>query len=143
MGKWISWSNDLALGIDEIDEQHKVLVEILNDVYETVNSGVRDEKKLKKIVDGMLRYVGPQASGQDAFLAAVQERVQYRLAEYFELRFERKNVFNVINAGEDRGIIMLGADEAAGLQKFLDYAADLGLAPKRRPVGGWPRGSPR
>jgi chorismate dehydratase len=28
----------------------------------------------------------------------------------------------------------LGADEAAGLQRFLDYAADLGLAPKRRPL---------
>lgn len=26
----------------------------------------------------------------------------------------------------------LGADEAAGLQMFLDYAADLGLAPRRR-----------
>ncbi|MDH4261458.1 MAG: bacteriohemerythrin [Spirochaetia bacterium] len=57
MGKWITWSNDLALGIDEIDEQHKVLIEILNDVYDTVNSGTRDEKRLKKIVDGMLRYV--------------------------------------------------------------------------------------
>ena len=28
----------------------------------------------------------------------------------------------------------LGADEAAGLQMFLDYAADLGLAPRRRMV---------
>jgi predicted solute-binding protein len=28
----------------------------------------------------------------------------------------------------------LGAEEAAGLQMFLDYAADLGLAPQRRPV---------
>jgi len=28
----------------------------------------------------------------------------------------------------------LGAEEAAGLQMFLDYAADLGLAPGRRPV---------
>jgi len=28
----------------------------------------------------------------------------------------------------------LGAEEAAGLQMFLDYAADLGLAPRRRPV---------
>ncbi len=26
----------------------------------------------------------------------------------------------------------LGPDEAAGLQLFLDYAADLGLAPRRR-----------
>jgi len=26
----------------------------------------------------------------------------------------------------------LGSDEAAGLQMFLDYAADLGLAPRRR-----------
>jgi chorismate dehydratase len=28
----------------------------------------------------------------------------------------------------------LGADEAAGLQLFLDHAADLGLAPRRRPL---------
>jgi chorismate dehydratase len=28
----------------------------------------------------------------------------------------------------------LGAEEAAGLQMFLDYAADLGLSPQRRPV---------
>ena len=28
----------------------------------------------------------------------------------------------------------LGPEEASGLQTFLDYAADLGLAPKRRPV---------
>ncbi len=28
----------------------------------------------------------------------------------------------------------LGPDEAAGLQLFLDYAADLGLAPQRRPL---------
>ena len=26
----------------------------------------------------------------------------------------------------------LGPDEAAGLQLFLDYAADMGLAPQRR-----------
>jgi len=57
MGQWITWSSELALGIDEIDDQHKVLVEILNDVYDAVNSGNKDEKKLKKIVDGMLRYV--------------------------------------------------------------------------------------
>jgi chorismate dehydratase len=28
----------------------------------------------------------------------------------------------------------LGRDEAAGLQMFLDYAADMGLAPRRRPL---------
>ena len=47
----------MSIGIDEIDEQHKVLIEILNDVYDTVNTGVKDDKRLKKIVDGLLRYV--------------------------------------------------------------------------------------
>jgi hypothetical protein len=28
----------------------------------------------------------------------------------------------------------LGPEEAAGLQLFLDYAADMGLAPRRRPL---------
>jgi hypothetical protein len=44
---------------------------------------------------------------------ALRERVAYRLAHYFETRFARRNVFNVINAGQDHGIIMLGADEEA------------------------------
>ncbi|HEY9722814.1 MAG TPA: hypothetical protein V6D47_12440, partial [Oscillatoriaceae cyanobacterium] len=67
--------------------------------------------------DGTMRYVGPTCEDLHLFAAAARERVEYRLAEYFEFRYERKNLFNVINAGEDRGIIMLGSDDEAPIPR--------------------------
>ena len=56
-----------------------------------------------------LRYVGPRPDTMEAFERAVLERVAWRLGQYFERRYERRNVFNVIHA-QDRGIVMLGDD---------------------------------
>jgi hypothetical protein len=65
----------------------------------------------------MFSYQGPTCTDVEALRTAVNDRVAVRLVEYFVLRFERKNVFNVINAGDDRGIINLGNDEAAPIPR--------------------------
>ncbi|MCB1766851.1 MAG: hemerythrin family protein, partial [Candidatus Competibacteraceae bacterium] len=36
MVKFIEWSNALSIGIEEIDAQHKVLVDLLNQVHEAI-----------------------------------------------------------------------------------------------------------
>ena len=36
MSKFIEWSNELSVGIEEIDEQHKVLVDLLNQIHEAI-----------------------------------------------------------------------------------------------------------
>lgn len=58
---------------------------------------------------GMFAYTGPQPVYKQVFENAMLERIQFRLTDYFERRFERHNVFSVIQAGS-RGIIMLGND---------------------------------
>ena len=36
MATFIEWSNELSVGIEEIDAQHKVLVDLLNQIHEAI-----------------------------------------------------------------------------------------------------------
>lgn len=90
------------------------------------NAGAKGERQVYFTLDeaaGALAYVGPAVSEPALLEAAMLERAEFRLAEYFEVRFERRNVFNVINSGEDRGIVMLGTDEQAPIPRGQGWVA--------------------
>ena len=36
MSKFVEWSNELSVGIEEIDTQHQVLVDLLNQIHEAI-----------------------------------------------------------------------------------------------------------
>lgn len=36
MSKFIEWSNELSMGIEEIDNQHQVLVDLLNQIHDAI-----------------------------------------------------------------------------------------------------------
>ena len=57
---------------------------------------------------GLFRYTGPTPSDEGPFRAAVAERVDWRLHNYFERKFERRNVYKLLPAGEGKVCIMLG-----------------------------------
>jgi hemerythrin len=37
MGKFVDWSDDLSVGVEEIDAQHKVLVGLVNEMHEAIH----------------------------------------------------------------------------------------------------------
>jgi len=37
MGKFIEWSDDLSVGFEEIDEQHKILIRLVNKMHEAIH----------------------------------------------------------------------------------------------------------
>ncbi|MCB1866400.1 MAG: hemerythrin family protein [Chromatiales bacterium] len=55
MAKLIEWSAELSVGIDEIDEQHKVLVGLLNDLHEAIMQRHGNEV-CRGILDRLLEY---------------------------------------------------------------------------------------
>jgi len=61
-------------------------------------------------------YIGPKHDDPAAFDAAVRERVEWRLATYFDRQFRADRLFNVIPAGTDgkRVCIMLGEGPRRG-----------------------------
>ncbi len=52
----ITWSNELSVGIDSIDEQHKKLVNMINALNDALAKGEADAV-LVKIFDGLVGYV--------------------------------------------------------------------------------------
>lgn len=55
MSKFIEWSNELSVGIEEIDCQHKVLVDLLNEMHEAIQQG-RTQEATRNIIDGLDEY---------------------------------------------------------------------------------------
>ena len=55
VGERIEWSNDFSVGIQEIDEQHKVLVGILNELSEAIDDR-RGTELRNEIIDRLLEY---------------------------------------------------------------------------------------
>lgn len=51
----VEWSDDLSVKVVELDEQHKKLVEILNDLHEAMRAG-RARDKLGEILDRLIQY---------------------------------------------------------------------------------------
>ncbi len=55
VGERIEWSDDFSVGIQEIDEQHKVLVGILNELSEAIDDR-RGTEVRNVIIDRLLEY---------------------------------------------------------------------------------------
>lgn len=59
MGKvktFIEWTEDLSVGVQEIDEQHKVLVGLLNKLYEAIILRQDNSKTIHSIVNELNQY---------------------------------------------------------------------------------------
>jgi hemerythrin-like metal-binding protein len=50
---WVEWEDDLRVGIDAIDEHHRYLLDLINDLYEVVSNkrGTREVARLVKATD--------------------------------------------------------------------------------------------
>ncbi len=51
----IAWSDDYGVGIQEIDEQHKRLVTLINDLYTAV-AQKQNHARLSKVLDELVEY---------------------------------------------------------------------------------------
>ncbi len=52
----IDWSDDLSVGVDSVDEQHKKLVNMINALNASLTKG-EESAVLSKIFDGLVAYV--------------------------------------------------------------------------------------
>jgi hemerythrin len=51
----IAWNNEMSIGIESIDAQHKKLVALINDLYVASNEGLGKEF-LGRTLDGLIAY---------------------------------------------------------------------------------------
>lgn len=67
---FVEWNPSIATGIERIDEQHKELFRILNDLFDAMTSG-RGDAAIDDILDRMIVYAGEHFVEEEAEMDAV------------------------------------------------------------------------
>ena len=61
---FVQWSPEFSIGIEEIDAEHKKLLEILNQFHDAVEAGLGKDA-LSKVLDELILYVGYHFSHEE------------------------------------------------------------------------------
>lgn len=67
--KQVEWTNDLSVGIDLIDEQHRMLIKRLNDFSEAVQQH-QGPNKIGSALDFLMEYTDFHFSAEERHMAA-------------------------------------------------------------------------
>ena len=83
----LEWSDSLSVGVPQMDEQHRKLVEILNRFYEAVEKGERDEA-IEMLLKGAEEYTVFHFQSEENFMEEIG---------FPELEAHRKAHQNLVN----------------------------------------------
>jgi len=66
----IMWTDELSVGIPELDEQHRRLIDLLNEFYDAIERG-DDEQGIRKLVEGLEEYTVFHFCAEEEFLIEI------------------------------------------------------------------------
>ncbi len=92
MPKLITWSDEFSIDIQEIDEQHKRLVELINQLYDAITTK-RPAEALEKVLDDLVEYTRVHFAVEECVLRlfdypdydahkAVHDKIAARVIEF-------------------------------------------------------------
>ena len=64
----INWNNELSVNVQIIDEQHKKLIELINELQEAMKSG-KGKDVLGKILTGLITYTAAHFKTEETYFA--------------------------------------------------------------------------
>ncbi|HCB14352.1 MAG TPA: hemerythrin [Gammaproteobacteria bacterium] len=100
MVKFIEWSNALSVGIEEIDAQHKVLVDLLNQVHEAIQQRQGIEAA-NKIVEQLGEYTRIHFAVEESLMRILHYPEYERHKEEHDRLIEQLNAFRAkLEAGK-------------------------------------------
>ncbi len=83
----LEWTEELSTGVPEMDEQHRKLIEILNQFYEAVEKGEK-ARAIEELVRGAKDYTNFHFGAEERFMEEIG---------YPELEAHRKAHQNLVN----------------------------------------------
>lgn len=64
---FFEWTDELSIGVELIDSQHKRLIEIINEYHEAVQSG-RSEQAVRIAIGNLINYAGTHFSAEEKLM---------------------------------------------------------------------------
>ncbi|MGA2889259.1 MAG: bacteriohemerythrin [Terracidiphilus sp.] len=103
---FIAWTGKMSVGVAVLDDDHKKLIDLLNDLHNGITAGHGTER-LGRVLDGLVEYTGTHFAREEEFFAqtgypATEEHVQEhrdltRLVLNIQARY-KKGHFDALSA---------------------------------------------
>lgn len=101
MEKFISWNDKISVGIQEIDEQHKRLVALINNLYDAMVEGEDRLETANKILTELMQYtIVHFAVEESLFRIFDYPEYEAHCAQHQELREEVIDINTRVQKGE-------------------------------------------
>lgn len=100
MLKFIEWSNELSVGIEEIDMQHKVLVDLLNQIHEAIMQR-QGAEATSEIIERLGEYTRIHFAVEESLMRILHYPEYEQHREHHEHLIEQLNGFrNKLESGK-------------------------------------------
>jgi hemerythrin len=116
MKEFIEWSNALSVGVKEIDDQHKRLIEMLNELNNAIHGGWGKEAR-KDVIDRLIEYTRVHFATEESLMT---------LSGYPDTEAHKKQHENLIVVVKDY-VKKYEQDPNASNYDLLFYAASYDL----------------
>jgi len=115
---FITWNDELSVGIESIDEQHKMLINIMNSLHEAVKSG-NAENNIESLFDYLNIYINKHfAYEEELFEKYGYVESSEHIAQHEQLLAQ----LNVLHQKMDEGNFMVALELADFLKSiFTDH----------------------
>jgi len=113
----ITWSESLSVKIESIDDQHKKLIEMINDFYENISKRTNNENIIV-LIDGMKKYTIEHFSYEERYMK------QFGYPEYEQHKQEHDNFIARVTVLEEKfkkGTIILSYEITSFLKDWIKY----------------------
>lgn len=104
MAQFIQWSDDISVGIQEIDEQHKQLVQLLNNLFDVmVNDSPDRDAVARKTLRELFDYTNIHFAVEESLFRIFNyPDYEQHKQKHDQLKSELKEIAQRIQAGERR-----------------------------------------
>ncbi len=92
---FINWNENLSVKINSIDEQHKKLIELINDFYDNIQSRSNNEN-IGKLISGMKNYTQMHFTLEEKYMK------QFSYPDYFSHKNEHDSFIAKVSSLEEK-----------------------------------------
>ena len=107
----LKWKDDYAIGIDEIDQQHKILFEIAGQAYDLLTNDFYTDKydKILEIIEELKNYTIFHFKSEEEYMLSIKyKRFLSQKIEHDEFIEKFNSIdFKSIDFGQDKYIISI------------------------------------
>lgn len=114
--EWIKWDDKYKIGYKRIDDQHKELVNIINDLYDCIDYSDSEDDKLKEAFKNVLKKTVDYVTYHFTYEEKIMHAIQYRkLLEHSSSHREfTQTIYNYVLSYENGSL-----DAIHNLVKYL------------------------